>query len=93
MDRVRGSCRWAVALRPPAGGGSFLEPNGSQINEILICIIIFIYIIIVLFISRSLQGRVGSGSGRIGSSRVGSEQGRSPHLHPFLFFLEWQPSE
>ena len=43
---------------PPAGRGSFLEPIGSQINEI------FIYIIIFIFIARSLQGRDRSLQGR-----------------------------
>ena len=59
MDRVREGKGVGLSL-PPAGGDSFLEPNGSQINEILIHISIFIYIIIFIFISRSLQGRVAS---------------------------------
>ena len=46
-------------VRPP-----LLEPFGSQINET------FIYTFMCLFVSRSLQGRVGSvGSGRIASVR------------------------
>ena len=68
MDRGREE--EGVGLRlPPAGGDSFLGPNGSQINEILVYIVIFIHIIIVIFISRSHQ----VGPARVARSKVGSD--------------------
>ena len=49
---------------PPAGGDSFLEPNGSQINKILIFhISTFIYTIIFILISRPVSSRIGSHQG------------------------------
>ena len=73
MDRGREE--EGVGLRlPPAGGDSFLGPNGSQINEILMYIIIFIYIIIIIFISKSGSRSVTS-RGRFGS--LGARSGRS----------------
>ena len=59
MDRVREGEGVGLSL-PPAGGDSFLEPNGSQINEILISIFIYIVIYIYICIPRSLQGRIAS---------------------------------
>ena len=69
MDRGREGEGVGLSL-PPAGGDSFLEPNGSQINEILIYIIIVICIITIICISRSLQGREQVGSDRNRSLQV-----------------------
>ena len=53
-------------MPPPSGGGSnLLEPNGSQINDIFIYIIVCMCV--CMYVSRSGSSRLASRFARIGS--------------------------
>ena len=59
---------WGCFAHPHAGGGSFADPVGARKNDIFIYIIVCMYVF--MYVTRSDRNK----SGRVGTSRVGSEQ-------------------